>query len=70
MVIILTGSLERILPQLKFVDITEHELHNFNKYYKEEKTAIDKDTEMLISDNSLIGPLIYNEQLPFKFIQV
>ena len=67
--IIIKGSLEQILPQLKFVNIAEHDLERYNTQYKVGNIS-DKETEILIADNSFIGPLIYNEQLPFKFIQV
>ena len=66
---ILLGSLEGILPTLKFVDITEDELSVYN--IKDQcKNTVEKDAKILIADNSFIGPLIYNKNLPFKFIQV
>ena len=63
------GCLESVLPRLKFVDITERELEYFksdNEVGREPKI----DAEVLITDNPYIGPLIYNRNLPFKFIQV
>jgi len=64
----LKGCLESVLPRLKFVDISENELeyfHSDNEVGRKPKI----DVEVLITDNPYIGPLIYNRNLPFKFIQ-
>ena len=58
-----------MLPRLKFVDITESELEYFNSD-NEVGRKLKIDAEVLITDNPYIGPLIYNGNLPFKFIQV
>ena len=66
---IFTGCLESVLPRLKFVDVTERDL----EFYKSDNVVSDNirsEPEVLIADNSYIGPLIYNQNLPFKFIQV
>ena len=58
-----------MLPRCKFVDVTESDLER----YKSDDMVYDKnrsEPEVLIADNSYIGPLIYNKKLPFKFIQV
>ena len=65
----LKGSLERVLPALRFVDVTENELNNFNEQLKVGHDDESK-PEILIADNPFIGPLLSNRQLPFRFIQV
>ena len=63
------GCLESVLPRLKFVDITESDL----EIYKSSNEAVNKErseAQILIADNPYIGSLIYNKNLPFKFIQV
>ena len=57
------------MPKLKFVDVTESELEMFNVKFQSGNTE-HVNAEILIADNSFIGPLIYNDELPFKFIQV
>ena len=64
------GSLEQALPRLNFVDITEKDLEPYKSKYKDSISPKEDVAEILIADNSFIGPLIYNESLPFKFIQV
>ena len=64
------GSLEQALPRLNFVDITEKDLEPYKSKYKDCISPKEDVAEILIADNSFIGPLIYNESLPFKFIQV
>jgi len=64
----LRGCLESVLPRLKFVDVPESDL----ELYKSDNVVNDNirsEPEVLIADNSYIGPLIYNQNLPFKFIQ-
>ena len=58
-----------MLPRLKFVDISESELEYFNSD-NEVGRKLKIDAEVLITDNPYIGPLMYNRNLPFKFIQV
>merc|ERR1719273_1609785 len=65
----LKGSLEQALPRLNFVNITEKELEPYKSKYKDCISPKEDVAEILIADNSFIGPLIYNESLPFKFIQ-
>ena len=58
-----------MLPRCKFVEVTESDLER----YKSDGMVYDthrSEPEVLIADNSYIGPLIYNKKLPFKFIQV
>ena len=64
------GSLEQALPRLNFVNINEKELEPYKSKYKDYISPKEDVAEILIADNSFIGPLIYNESLPFKFIQV
>ena len=64
------GSLEQALPRLNFIDITEKDLEPYKSKYKDCISPKEDVAEILIADNSFIGPLIYNESLPFKFIQV
>ena len=64
------GSLEQALPRLNFVNINEKELEPYKSKYKDCISPKEDVAEILIADNSFIGPLIYNESLPFKFIQV
>ena len=64
------GSLEQALPRLNFIDITEKDLEPYKSKYKDCIPPKEDVAEILIADNSFIGPLIYNESLPFKFIQV
>ena len=63
------GCLESVLPRLKFVDVTESDL----EIYKKSNETVNKErseAQILIADNPYIGSLIYNRNLPFKFIQV
>ena len=68
-IIFCKGSLERILPCLNFIDVTEGELETYRTGNAGKVTSLHDTGDILIADNSFIGPMIYNENLPFKFIQ-
>ena len=54
------GSLEQALPRLNFIDITEKDLEPYKSKYKDYVSPKEDVAEILIADNSFIGPLIYN----------
>ena len=64
----LKKNLDRLLPQVTFLQITEDKLKNIefsiNSATKGEKPRF------LIADNSIIPRLMDEGKLPFKFIQV
>ena len=64
----LKKNLDRLLPRVTFVQISEDKLSNIETSLN----GIHKDQcpQVLIADNAIIPRLMHEGRLPFKFIQV
>ena len=64
----LTKNLNKLLPSVKFVQVTEDKLKNMESGL--DGTNINQKPQVLIADNAIIPRLMYVGSIPFKFIQV
>ena len=64
----LKKSLEKLLPRVTFVQITEDKLKNIDLHLN--GTSKPERPQVLIADNAVIPRLMNEGTVPFKFIQV
>ena len=64
----LKKSLDKLLPCVSFVPITEDKLSNIESHINGSSKA--EHPQVLIADNAMIPRLMHEGTIPFKFIQV
>ena len=64
----LKKSLEKLLPRVTFVQITEDKLKNIESHINGANKL--ERPQVLIADNAIIPRLMHEVTVPFKFIQV